>query len=209
MDGGYWVGGTEYVAAADKDICSGADEAWGRFVLHATVYLDEGVRLALVDELAQTLRLVDGLLDELLTSEARVDAHQEDEVDIADNILEHAHRCSRIKGHSGLHAGIVYFLHCAVEVGARLVVDSHEHGSSLGRSADVTFGLNDHVVHIKRFLTDFPYGLQNRETEGYVGYEDTVHDVHVEPLGFTAVDHIDIGLQVGEVGRQQRGGNNC
>lgn len=209
MDGGYWVGGTEYVAAADKDIGSGADKARGRFILYATVYLDEGVRLALVDELAQTLRLVDGLLDELLPPEARVDTHQEDEVDIADDILKHAHRCGWIEGHSSLHAGIVYLLHCAVEVGACLVVDSHEHSSSLGRSADVTFGLNDHVVHIEGFLTDFAYGLQNRETEGDVGYKDTVHDIHVEPLGFTAIDHIDVGLQVGEVGRQQRGGNNC
>lgn len=51
------------------------------------------------------------------------------------------------------------------------------------------------------------YGLKHWETEGYVWDEDAVHYVEVEPVGFAAVDHFYVGLQIDEVGGQEAWGN--
>jgi hypothetical protein len=53
-----------------------------------------------------------------------------------------------------------------------------------------------HIVDIKRLLAYLSNRLEDRETERDVWYEDTIHNIHVEPVGFTAVDHLYFVFQM-------------
>ena len=46
-----------------------------------------------IDHRLQTFHLVDGVLNELLSPEARVDTHQQYHFDIAEDIFQYRHRC--------------------------------------------------------------------------------------------------------------------
>lgn len=89
-----------------------------------------------------------------------------------------------------------------VQVGASLIVNVHHHCARLGSLFDILFRVNNHEVNIQWFGADFGYSFKDRESEGNVWYEDTVHNVHMEPVCFTLVDHFYIALQVNEIGRE-------
>jgi ABC-type Fe3+-citrate transport system substrate-binding protein len=63
-------------------------------------------------------------------------------------------------------------------------------------------GVNNHKVDVERFLANLGYRLNDGESKRDVGYEDTVHNVEVEPVGIAAVDHLDVSLKVQEVCRE-------
>ena len=50
------------------------------------------------------------------------------------------------------------------------------------------------------FLLD---GLHHGDAEGDVRHEAAVHHIAVEPAGLAAVDHLDVGFQVEEVGGEK------
>ena len=52
---------------------------------------------------------------------------------------------------------------------------------------------------IQRFARIFRYGLHDRKTEGYVGNEDAVHDIYMEPVRHGAVHISDIIGKPGEI----------
>ena len=83
---------------------------------------------------------------------------------------------------------------------ACLVVHVHHHGTNLGGLLYVLLWVYNHEVYVERFGTNFRHGFQYRETEGDVGHEYTIHNVHVEPVCFTLIDHFYIALQVNEIG---------
>ena len=83
---------SEDIAAGDQDIGTGCNQSWGGLVLYTTVNLYEGFRTTFINEFAQTLHLLDGVLDELLTTEAWVNTHQQHHIDIANDILEKRNR---------------------------------------------------------------------------------------------------------------------
>ena len=67
--------------------------------------------------------------------------------------------------------------------------------------------MNGHEMHVERLLAYRGNGLEHRKTKRDVGYEYTIHHIQVKPVGITGVDHLYLMAQVGEVGGQQRGGN--
>ena len=64
MDGSIRVCALEYITSAYQHVYSGFHQSWGSFCLHPSVNLDECLTAALLDELAQTAYLLDGVLDE-------------------------------------------------------------------------------------------------------------------------------------------------
>ena len=81
-----------------------------------------------------------------------------------------------------------------------LVMDVHHHRTEFGGLLDVTFRALYHVVHVEGFLTDLRYCLENGEAEGDVGDERAVHHVEVKPVSLTTVDHVDVAVEMKEVG---------
>ena len=46
----------------------------------------------------------------------------------------------------------------------------------------------------------FGNGLDNWHPVGYIGHENTIHDVQVVPMGGTVIHHLNITLEVAEIG---------
>ena len=86
---------------------------------------------------------------------------------------------------------------------AGLVVHVHHHGTDLGSLLDVLLGMNNHEMNVEWLGAYLSHGLQNGKSERDVRYEDTVHNVHVEPVGLTSVDHVHIAAQVDKISGQQ------
>ena len=200
MDGSIRVCALEYITSAYQHVYSGFYQSWSSFCLHTAIYLNECLASALFDELAQTAYLLDGVLDEFLSAEAWVNAHQKHHVYIADDVFQHTYRGRRVEGNSCLHACCMNLLDGAVQMSAGLVVHVHHHGTELGSLLNVIFRVLYHKVDVEGLGAHLAYGFYHREAERDVGHEDTIHHIEVEPVGLTLVNHLYITLQVNEVG---------
>ena len=146
-----------------------------------------------------------GVFDEFLSSEARVDGHEEHHVNVLDDVFEHTHGSVGVEGDSCFHAGIVYLLDGAVKVGTGFVVHVHHVGSKCFDLLGEFAWVNYHQVYVEGLLAYFGDGLEYGKSETDVGHEDAVHHVKVEPVGFTAVEHVDVFCQIGKVGCEEGG----
>ena len=155
--------------------------------------------------MAQALHLVDGVLDECLSAESGVDAHQQHHIHILDDILKHTHGRRGIERHACLHAGIVYLLYRAVQVGACLIVHVHHHRTEFGGLLDILLGVHYHEMHVESLGAFLCHGLEHRETEGYVWHEHSIHHVEMQPLCLTAVYHFNVAVEMQKICCQQRG----
>ena len=79
----------------------------------------------------------------------------------------------------------------------------HHHGTEFGRPLDITLRTVDHIVNVKRFGTGLGYSLKHGEAKGDVGNERAVHHVEVEPVGLTAINHLDVAVEMKKVGSEQ------
>ena len=79
-------------------------------------------------------------------------------------------------------------------------MNGHDRHSGFGSGVDIALRLDDHEMSIKRFLTYLVDGFNNGEAKGNVRDKDAVHHIAVEPVGLTAVDHVDVCFQITEVG---------
>ena len=74
--------------AGHKDVGTGLEEFGGILQVDAAVNLDEALRVLAIAEGTQLTHLAIGILDELLTAEAGVDAHEKHQVALLDDVLE-------------------------------------------------------------------------------------------------------------------------
>ena len=88
-------------------------------------------------------------------------------------------------------------------MGAGLVVEGDDVGTRLGEGLEVLLWLHDHQVDVEGLLGFLLDGLHHGYAKGDVGHEAAVHHVAVEPVGLAAVDHLDVGFQVEEVGGEK------
>ena len=79
-------------------------------------------------------------------------------------------------------------------------------GAGLGKCAQVAVRLRDHQVDFQRDSSHRPQPAYDRGSEGDIGNEMAVHDVHVNAVG-AGGDHLGhLVSQMGHVGRQDRWG---
>src|SRR5688572_4598896 len=110
----------------------------------------------------------------------------------------------RVDRYAGLHPLPADFLEGAVKVRAGLYMYGEMVGAGFPEFPDVPLRLHNHEVNVQRFLGMLLYGLNHRQTQGYIRYKYSIHYVYVKPVGFTGVDHLNIALQVGKVGGENR-----
>ena len=147
--------------------------------------------------------------DKCLSAEAGVNRHEHHEVEVGRNFFEHADRRVRIERHARHHARVLDLLHHAVQVRAGLIVHVHHFCAERLDLRQELLRLHDHQVHVERFPRGACHGFHNGEAERYVGNEHAVHHVEVKPVARATIKHLDVALQVAEVGRKQGGGNKC
>jgi hypothetical protein len=151
--------------------------------------------------------------DEALAAEAGVDAHQEDEVAELQHVGDRLDRGVRVEHGAGEHAPArvvgqaADLLEVAMEVAAGLGVHGDHVGAGAREVGDVALGLLDHEVTVEGAGSERAQRLDDERADGDVGDEAAVHDVDVDPVGAGAVEGADLGAEAGEVGAEDRGGD--
>ena len=161
MDDLLGIGGTEDVAAADENVDAGSYEARRGLLLYAAVDFDEGVAAAVGDELSEAAYLWYGVLDELLSAEAWIDAHEQHHVDIADDVFERGDGRRGVQRDASLHAGGMDFLNGSVQVERGFLMYVHHHGAESCRLLYVALWTFNHEVNVERLLAYFGKGLEH------------------------------------------------
>ena len=169
----------------------------------AAVHFDECSGVLFSDHQTQFTDLFVCALDELLPTKAWVDRHEEHQIQVSEDVFQHADGRMRVEYHAGMDAEGFDLLHSTVDVFAGLVVEGDDVGASLGEGLEVFLGFHNHQVDIQWLLGFLLDGLHHGDAEGDVGHKAAVHHVAVEPVGLAAVDHLDVGFQVEEVGGEK------
>ena len=142
-----------------------------------------------------------------MTAEAGVDAHQTDQIKVAEDFFDGRQRRVGIEGDARLHAGLADGGQGAVQVGTGLHVHGQHRSIELGEVLDVPVRSFDHQVDVQRFLGMSANGGDDGHAVADVGHEEPVHHIDVVPIGVAAFDHVYVTAQVGEVCGEQGGGD--
>ena len=93
-----------------------------------------------------------------------------------------------------------------MQVGAGLVVDRDILGGGVAQHSDVAVGVYYHKVYVQGFGGLLRNVADDRETEGNIGYEDSVHHIQVDVVALGGVEHLQGLSQTGEVRGEDGGG---
>src|ERR1700761_6717958 len=176
MDGFFWVAGMEDGAAGYEDIGACFAQAAGVFGGHATIDLDEGIKAPVVDHTAEVADLLVGVGDKFLTAEPRVDAHDQDGVEILQDVGEKIDGGARVEGDAGFHAKAFYLLDIPVDMWAGFEVDGEPVGAGFSEGFRIAFRFFDHQVDVAGLCGGFADLLDDRQSETDVWNEPAVHD---------------------------------
>src|SRR5690606_37461323 len=119
-------GVTEQRTAGNEHVGTGADGAGNRCRTDAAVDLDVEVVPACFAHGPQRRHLGFHRGDVRLTTEARVDRHDEDEVDVVEHPLDVGQRGVRIERYGGRRSRVADVAERAVQMAARLFVHDHD-----------------------------------------------------------------------------------
>jgi hypothetical protein len=106
----------------------------------------------LADQGLDLAHLGKGRRDEGLAAEARVDRHDQDEVEVVQDPFDGLERRRGVQRHPGLGAGLPDLVEGAVQVRAGLGVDE---------GLDIALGLDDHQVDVERQARALPDRLEH------------------------------------------------
>src|SRR5687768_11558713 len=88
------------------------------------------------------------------------------------------------------------------------VVNGNHISTGIAKLLNIFFGLHDHKVDIDVFLRMLSDSAQYRESERYVWNKNTVHHIHMYPLCFAAVQHLNIALKISKISAQNGRSND-
>ena len=171
------------------------------------VDFDGDVEAELGDALGDGFDLAQLAVDELLPAEARIDAHDQDEVDVLEHIIEHLGRGRGVERDAGLLAEPLDPLDRAVEVRAGLGMDGDDVGARLGEGVEERVDRRDHQMDVERLGGVRAKRFDHRRADGEVGHEMPVHHVDVHPVGAGRVHRAHFLAEPGEIGGQDRRGD--
>src|SRR5262249_53981886 len=140
--------------------------------------------------------LRDGRRDKLLSAEARVYGHYQDEVDVVEHRIDRRGRRPRIKSDPRSGAKPSDLGKIAIQMPADLDVNGQPVRATVDEGAQVAAGVDDHQVHIERQARRSAYRGDDDGPEGNVRHELSVHDVDVDAVDAAgAFDFLDLASQ--------------
>ena len=185
-----------------------ASTAWRRGLgIDPAIDLDDDLQTRLGDPVCDRLDLPQLAGDELLSAEARIDGHHQHEVDVLEHIIERLGRGRRIERNAGLLAERLDVLERAVEVRPSLGMDGDDVGAGLGESVEEQVDRRNHQMDVERLRRVRAERFHHARADGEVGNEMAVHHVDVDPVGARLVDRADFLAELGEVGGEDRRGD--
>ena len=154
-----------------------------------------------VDHATDRADLRQDLGQERLTAEARVDAHDEDEVDRVEDVANGRFVGRGIEHDARALADVADVLERPVEVRTRLDVHRDPIGARGGEVLEVAVGLDDHEVDVDRKRRRGPDRLDDGRPDRDVGDEAPVHDIDVNPVGACRLRSAHLLGESPEIGR--------
>jgi hypothetical protein len=201
-DGSGPVVSSEDGTAGDEEGRTGVFDGLDGLGIDAAIDFDDSRRIAsLFQEGFRLADLIDGIGDELLAAKARVDAHDENHVQLSGQAGQGRYGSRRIQGDAAFHAGFVDLLQDPVEMGAGFLMDRDVLDTGVSQAIDIGFRMFDHEVGIKRQFCAAAQGFDDGDAEGQVGYEMAVHQVEMDTIGSLLFNILNFFSQAGEVRR--------
>ena len=162
---------------------------------------------------AQSLDLLDLLhlrLNEGLTAEARVDGHDQNQVDDVDDVLQARNRGPRVQHDARFATQVLDLTDSSVQVnGTRTFsVNGDDVRTRLCKVCNSQLRFHDHQVRIQNLVRDRSQGINNQRANGDVRHKSTVHDVDVDPFRAGFVHRSDFLAERRKVRRQDGRGND-
>ena len=194
--------GAEDGRARDKAVHPGHRRLLDGVFVDAAVDLHHDGQLAGIDQTAGDSNLGQHLGDELLPAEPRFDRHDQQGVELAQDLQVRLQRGAGFDAQTGLGAGGADVAGHADRVVGRLGMEGDVVGAGLGVRGRPAVRVVDHQMAVHRDVGRLQQRLDHRQPDGQVRYEVVVHHVDVQPVG--AGHHGGFVGQPGEVGGQDR-----
>ena len=106
-------------------------------------------RPAGIDQLAGVLDLAQRRLDEALSAESGIDAHDEHQIDLVDHVFQHLERCRRIEREPGLTAAAADDLQRAIDVSGCFGMKADQIGAGRGEGAGKRVDGLNHQMNVE------------------------------------------------------------
>jgi len=189
----------------DQDASSGACHLGGILRGHSAIELDGDWFARLVQHVGKVLELLDGGRDEVLSAEAGVHAHKQNEVEIVQDVAQPLNGCGRIEDDTGFGAFFPYESKGSLEVTWSFHVYADHVHPSVDKRFDKTVRILDHEMGVKGQVGAAAELSHNRGAESDVGDEMPIHDVKVDNVRPAPVHLGDFLAQAAKVGGKKRG----
>jgi hypothetical protein len=200
----FGVAVAENRVAGDQQLGSRFDDAAHGVVSDAAVHFNPITEAQFPSKFFQAANLIEGVRDELLTAEARIDAHDQDVVNHAKNRDKQIDFCVGVDDDGGLHTVLSNVFEGAMEMPANLVVDADPVRTSIGEGGDEFVGILDHQVAIERELGVLAEGGDDGRADSDVGDEMAIHDVDMDDAAAAALGRGDFVGEAGEIRGKNR-----
>mmetsp|Transcript_9404 Transcript_9404/g.40782 ORF Transcript_9404/g.40782 Transcript_9404/m.40782 type:complete len:247 (-) Transcript_9404:58-798(-) len=174
-------------------------------------HLNPRVHTLLVAQCSDLCDLLNLAIDEALSAKARVDAHDKDQVNILDHVLNRRHGSRWVQHNTSLAAQTLDQVYSAVKMdcGFTLAMNGDDISSSLNEVRNSEFRLHNHKMHIQRLVSDGPQGIDDQGSNRDVWYESSVHDIDMDPVTSGLIDRSNFLSKLREVCGQNRRRNHA
>ena len=198
----------QYGAAGDHHVHARLGDLPDVVDLDAAVDLQAAVQAVVVDELARLPRLVEGRGNEGLPAESRIDAHEQDDVELVLDKVGVFQRGGGVEHESRLAPAVLDELEAAIDVVGRLGVEGDVGCAGVYEVVDGGVNGGHHEVHVDGGRDAVvAQGLADHGADGQVGNVVVVHDIEVDDVGAGLEHVVDLLAETGEVGGEDGGGD--
>src|SRR5215207_8374112 len=188
--------------AGDECIGPSRDHLSSVANLDAAVHLETAGWVHRVEQVPHAPDTLEGGRYKGLAAKPRIDRHDQDLAHDGEDWLQHHHWCAGVEGDAGRGTRFFNRPQCAVKIRVHLDVDGDRIGTGGGEPIDPAGWLDDHEVDVDREIGCGAHGLDDREPDADIGYEDAVHDVNVDEVRTGRFDRGDLLAEPAKVSRQ-------
>jgi hypothetical protein len=152
------------------------------------------------DQVARLAQFLERVRDERLPAETGIHAHDQNQVDIFDHVLQQPDRSRGVERNAGLRAEAPNLHEQPLQMRGRFPVHRDHVAAGFAEILDVTFGFRDHQMRIEGAPGEPAEILDDLRAPGDIGHERAVHHVEVHVVGACRIDQSDLLRDGGEIG---------
>lgn len=112
-----------------------------------------------------------------------------------------------IDGNTCTHSFFLYGVNSSVKMGRRLEVYCQNISACFFEVINVLFRFYNHQVNIERLLRNSLHRFYHGQPKRNIRNKSPIHNITMNPIGFTAIEHFNFIPEAKEVSRENRGCN--